>query len=75
MLVRDGRLVLIDPAADDPLDTMATLTPVAEHVFRYESNDGYSSSGELAVFEVDDTGKVQRLKLDENYTYPVTDWR
>ena len=56
VLVRDGELVIIDPAADDPLDTMATLTPVAEHVFRYESSDGSSSRGELAVFEVDDTG-------------------
>ena len=74
VLVRDGKLVIIDPTADDPLDTMATLTPVAEHVFRYESSDGYSSRGELAVFEVDDTGKVQRLKLDENYTYPVPAW-
>ena len=74
VLVRGGELVIIDPAADDPLATMATLTPVAEHVFRYESSDGYSSRGELAVFEVDDTGQVQRLKLDENYTYPVPDW-
>ena len=74
VLVRDGKLVIIDPVADDPLDTIATLTPVAEHVFRYESSDGYSSRGELAVFEVDDTGTVQRLKLDENYTYPVPDW-
>ena len=71
VLVRDGKLVIIDPTADDPLETMATLEPVAEHVFRYEANDGYSSSGELAIFEVDGTGKVQRLKLDENYTYPV----
>ena len=75
VLVHGGKLVIIDPAADDPSDTMATLTPVAEHVFRYESSDGYSSSGELAVFEVDDAGKVQRLKLDENYTYPVPAWR
>ena len=74
VLVHGGKLVIIDPAADDPLDTVATLTPVAEHVFRYESGDGYSSSGELAVFEVDDAGKVQRLKLDENYTYPVPHW-
>ena len=60
---------------NDPLETLATLTPVAEHVFRYESSDGSSSRGELAVFEVDDGGKVQRLKLDENYTYPVAAWR
>ncbi len=75
VLARGGKLVIIDPAADDPLATIAILTPVAEHVFRYESSDGYSSTGELAVFEVDDAGKVQRLKLDENYTYPVPSWR
>ena len=75
VLVRNGELVIVDPSADDPLETLATLTPVAEHVFRYESSDGFSSRGELAVFEVDDGGKVQRLKLDENYTYPVAAWR
>ena len=32
------------------------------------------SRGERAEFEVDDAGRVLRLKLDENYTYPVTDW-
>ena len=74
VLVHNGELVIVDPSADDPLDTRATLTPVAEHTFRYESDNGFRSRGELAVFEVDDAGLVQRLKLDENYTYPVTDW-
>ena len=75
VLVHNGELVIVDPSADDPLETRATLTPVAEHTFRYESDNGFRSRGELAVFEVDDAGRVQRLKLDENYTYPVTDWR
>ena len=74
VLVHNGELVIVDPSADDPLETRATLTPVAEHTFRYESDNGFRSRGELAVFEVDDAGRVQRLKLDENYTYPVTDW-
>ena len=74
MLVHNGELVIVDPSADDPLETRATLTPVAEHTFRYESDNGFRSRGELAVFEVDDAGRVQRLKLDENYSYPVTDW-
>ena len=74
VLVHNGELVAVDPSADDPLETRATLTPVAEHTFRYESSNGFRSRGELAVFEVDDAGRVQRLKLDENYTYPVTDW-
>ena len=74
VLVHNGELVIVDPSADDPLETRATLTPVAEHTFRYESDNGFRSRGELAVFEVDDADTVQRLKLDENYTYPVTDW-
>ncbi|MCY4373319.1 MAG: serine hydrolase [Spirochaetaceae bacterium] len=74
VLVHNGELVAVDPSADDPLETRATLTPVAEHTFRYESGNGFRSRGELAVFEVDDAGRVQRLKLDENYTYPVPDW-
>ena len=74
VLVHNGELVIVDPSVDDPLETRATLTPVAEHTFRYESDNGFRSRGELAVFEVDDAGRVQRLKLDENYTYPVTDW-
>ena len=74
VMIRNGELVMIDPSADDPLGTLATLTPVAEHVFRYESGDGSSPVGELAVFEVDAAGTVQRLKYGENYTYPVTTW-
>ena len=74
VLVHNGELVAVDPSADDPLETRATLTPVADHTFRYESSNGFRSRGELAVFEVDDAGRVQRLKLDENYTYPVADW-
>jgi hypothetical protein len=38
------------------------------------SPDGYSSRGELAVFELDDTGRVARVKLAENYTFPVAEW-
>ena len=74
VMIRNGELVMIDPSADDPLATLATLTPVAEHVFRYDSADGSSPVGELAVFELDAAGKVQRLKYGENYTYPVAAW-
>ena len=73
-MIRNGDLVMIDPTADEPLATLTTLTPVAEHVFRCESADGYSPVGEMAVFEVDAGGKVQRLKYGDNYVYPVTTW-
>ena len=74
VMIRNGELVMLDPTADEPLATLATLTPVAEHVFRYESADGSGPVGELAVFELDTAGKVLRLKYGENYTYPVATW-
>ena len=74
VLVRNGQLVIIDPASSDPLPSLGTLTPVAEHTFRHETGDGLSSPGELAVFEVGGDGEVQRLKLGENYLYPVATW-
>ena len=74
VMIRNGELVMLDPTADEPLATLATLTPVAEHVFRYESADGSGPVGELAVFELDAAGTVRRLKYGENYTYPVAAW-
>ena len=62
------------PASADPVQSLGTLTPVAEHTFRHETGDGLSSPGELAVFEVGGDGEVQRLKLGENYLYPVATW-
>lgn len=61
-------------ARADPTETMAKLVPVAEHTFLIEANSGYSSHGEFAVFEIDDNGKVLRLKIGANYTYPVSEW-
>ena len=74
VMIRNGELVMLDPTADEPLATLATLTPVAEHVFRFESADGSGPVGELAVFELDPAGKVRRLKYGENFAYPVAAW-
>ena len=41
---------------------------------RMSSADGYSSRGELVVFEMNDEGRVVRVKLGENYTFPVAEW-
>jgi hypothetical protein len=74
VLVVNGHLVLVDPSQPDPLEAPTRLEPVGEHTFRMSSPDGYSSRGELAVFELDDTGRVARVKLAENYTFPVAEW-
>ena len=74
VMIHNGKLVIIDPTLLHPMESLATLTPVAEHTFRHETKDGYRSPGALAVFEVDGDGKVQRLELDENYSYPVETW-
>ena len=72
VLILDGGLVIIQPSLPDPTQAMMKLVPVAEHTFRIESNAG-SFKGELVTFEMDD-GKVRRVKLSGNYTYPHGDW-
>jgi len=74
VLILNGELVAIDPSLPDPTYAVTKLIPVAEHTFRIENKDGYSSNGELAVFELDDEGKVKRVKIGYNYTYPVAEW-
>lgn len=74
VLVLDGRLVVLDPSLDDPLPTMSVLVPVAQHTFRTETKDGFGAHGELLTFEVDAEGRVQRVKVGQNYTYPLAEW-
>lgn len=74
VLVYDGGLVAIDPSVTDPTDGMTRLVPAGEHAFRMESTDGYTSHGELMVFELDAGGRVARVKVGANYTYPVAEW-
>jgi CubicO group peptidase (beta-lactamase class C family) len=73
VLLHEGGLVLLDPSQPDPLWSLSRLVPVAEHAFRIETRDGYGSAGELVVFEL--TGnRVTRVRIGDNYTYPVADW-
>ena len=74
VLFHNGQLAIIDPASPDPLPSLGTLTPVAEHTFLHETDDGSSAPGELAVFELGDDGEVRRLKLGENYRHRVATW-
>ncbi|MBX3014148.1 MAG: serine hydrolase [Caldilineaceae bacterium] len=74
ILLYQGELVLIVPGEPDPSVGMTRLKPVAEHTFRIESKEHFGSNGELAVFEVDEAGRVVRLRLGNTYTEPIDHW-
>jgi CubicO group peptidase (beta-lactamase class C family) len=74
VLILNGGLVMMDPSQADPTAAVTQLVPVAQHTFRIEAQDGFGSHGELVVFEMDDAGKVQRVKTGQNYTYPIEEW-
>jgi CubicO group peptidase (beta-lactamase class C family) len=70
VLIRDGKLIMINPIDQDPAGTAATLQPVGEHAFRIEGGSPFGPHGERVVFELGQDGKVSRVKVGENYTYP-----
>jgi CubicO group peptidase (beta-lactamase class C family) len=74
VLVYDGGLVAIDPSLPDPTEGMTRLLPAGEHTFRMESADGYTSHGELIVFEMGPDGRVARVRIGANYAEPVAEW-
>lgn len=75
VLILNGRLCLIEPTSEDPVASLCQLKPEGEQVFRIEGDAGYAEIGELAIFELDENGKVIRLKIGENSTWPVEDNR
>jgi CubicO group peptidase (beta-lactamase class C family) len=74
VLIRHGALVVLDPSQPDPTLDISTLIPIAPHTFRLEQQNGFGSHGALVTFEVDSAGKVQRVKVGENYLYPQAVW-
>ncbi len=74
VLVLNGELVMIGPTLPDPTLTVDRLVPLAEHTFRIETKNGFGSNGELVIFEMDDAGNVNQVKIGQNYTYPQTEW-
>ncbi len=74
VLIYQDELVLIAPSEPDPLAGMVKLKPVAAHTFRMETKERFGSNGEVAVFDLDETGKVTRLRLANTETYPIADW-
>jgi CubicO group peptidase (beta-lactamase class C family) len=74
ILVREGKLTLLDPSLADPLLGTATLTPVAEHTFRIESKESFASDGELAIFHLDSDGAVVSLQLGNTSVFRIAEW-
>jgi D-alanyl-D-alanine carboxypeptidase len=74
VLIYGGELVLVYPTDPDPLAGMVKLKPHGPHTFRIMTNEHFDNNGELAVFELDESGKVVRLTAGYNYAYPVPGW-
>jgi CubicO group peptidase (beta-lactamase class C family) len=67
VLVLDGQLVFYEhnyPPDDDPLDGITPLVPVAENTFRMPD-------GEPVVFELDASGRVERVRRRFEYLTPM----
>ncbi|MEP7365575.1 MAG: serine hydrolase domain-containing protein [Acidobacteriota bacterium] len=62
--VIDGELVGYAPDAEDPLESRVRLEPAGEHRFRMLTG---SSLGELAVFDVDASGRVNKVTVGGYY--------
>lgn len=71
VLILNGQLTLITPTEQDPTGTQLTLLPTGPHTFRTHSDQPMIQDGDPVVFEMEDDGRVRRLKVGENYSQPV----
>lgn len=71
VLIVNGALVLIDPTADNPLDTMVRLVAQGRNRFKITTeNQNYGGAvGEIVTFELGANGEVLRMKTGESYTF------
>jgi CubicO group peptidase (beta-lactamase class C family) len=70
VLIMNGKLTMINPTEQEPTGSLATLVPVGEHRFRMEDGLSAGPHGEQVFFEIGKDGKVVRVKIGENYSYP-----
>lgn len=73
VLLTHRGLEMMGTTVPDPSMGRVQLVPEGEHSFRIVGDNGFENIGELAVFELDPDGKVARLKVGANYTYPIED--
>ena len=59
------KVVIVDPTAPDPKETVATLEPVKKrkHTFRYADGSGYLPLGETVVFQLGEDGKARSVEI------------
>lgn len=65
--LRDGKLVTYMPAIPDPTGFMFTLEPKEDGSFTLEGENGGRAIGEAVVFECDETGLAQRMRVGHNW--------
>jgi CubicO group peptidase (beta-lactamase class C family) len=72
-IVRLGRrLLVLDPAADDPTEGHVALEPDGPDTFRVVRSPGYGAYGERVRFTLDDGGRVASARLPGGVTaWPV----
>jgi CubicO group peptidase (beta-lactamase class C family) len=70
VMLLDGKLYLYNhdyPPEENARGALVELVPESPRTFRMTGED---ASGDLVVFEMDPDGKVQRVKVGENYIFP-----
>ena len=69
VLIVNGELVMIDPTADNPMDTMVKLVAQGNNRFKImtDSQSYGGAVGETVSFELGPDGKVVRMKTGESY--------
>lgn len=74
-VVRGGdRLVALDPTTPGPLDGLDELRPVDATTLRPKDEDGFGASGEPMPFELDDDGRVVRVRVGGVSSRPEEDF-
>jgi CubicO group peptidase (beta-lactamase class C family) len=71
VLIVNGALVMIDPTADNPMETMVRLVAEGRNRFKITTeNQNYGGAvGEIVTFELGANGEVVRMKTGESYTF------
>jgi D-alanyl-D-alanine carboxypeptidase len=69
VVVVNGELVMIDPTANDPMESILKLVPAGKNKFKIAAEKfNYGEIGEFVTFEIGGDGKAVRMKVGENYT-------
>lgn len=70
VMLLDGKLYLYNhdyPPEENARGALVELDPEGPHTFRMTGED---ATGDLVIFEMGPNGKVQRVKVGENYIFP-----